>query len=944
MRRFHFVPALTFLLLALGASSAPAQEKGSISGRVADQRTKHAIAFANVAVAGAQRGGLTDSEGQYLITGVPLGTYELTVRFLGYRPESRAGVTVRAGRPVVVNFELSEIVVQQEKAIEVTAERRLVEVKQGTTIRSVNANEIRNLPVQTIGDVLQRQAGISTEGDQIHIRGGRADETVFVINGVTNRDLVTGQSTAGQINARSVAEVNVATGAYDVRYGNALSGVVEVKLKEGGDGLSGGMTTTGGSYGGRAFQLVVGGPDPVWSPLLRAVGLPGKMTSILDVSGSLYDTRYRYLSPVKNDFYSNTIEPIFVPSAPYRLKSGYEDSFLGRRFHYGDMFSPSADNRWALRYGLTWKPNVRDKWAFDFSKRIAIDQGFSRTFITARGDQGDPTYPWSWAHRIDHSPTIFEDNVQSSVSWRRSLDVTGFTELHFSRYFFAQRQDVMGKMWWDFKGDTCLYKAPDDLVFPRGDPRRSDYFYDTGDNNTWQDRRTTTYQLQGNYLQRFKRHEVELGFDHQAQSVQYVTIEDPWIEDKNRLGGSHDVWAVHPWVGNLYARDRLDYEGFTGNVGIRADYWFLGREAESAIADPTNPNLTPETREKFYDETRSFFGRRYKLKLSPRVIVAHPITQNSSFFFNYGQFTQNPSYRYVYSRLTSVSSESFPLLGNPNLNPQVSVNYELGAKHMFLPTAAANLTFFVKDTYDYPTATLFAGGEAAAGEVPKPIFVYLNGHFARALGFELEIEKRRSRYWSGKIVYTYQQTKGKSSDANEQKVVQESGGDASDTRLSETFVSWNRPHKLSVVFDARFDKTVSRSWLRHSGLNLYIQGYSGRAYTPQNLVTTQAGEPNSKNGLFQVTTDLRLNRSVYMFSRRLDVSVVGINIFSNHLINRLDPVTGRGRVWGKGSYNPSNPGFPTDPGALAYLKQSTVDDPSNYGDGVQWRFSLDYDF
>ena len=38
------------------------------------------------------------------------------------------------------------------------------------------------------------------------------------------------QSTAGQLNARSVAEVNVATGAYDVRYGNALSGVVEVKL------------------------------------------------------------------------------------------------------------------------------------------------------------------------------------------------------------------------------------------------------------------------------------------------------------------------------------------------------------------------------------------------------------------------------------------------------------------------------------------------------------------------------------------------------------------------------------------------------------------------------------------------------------------------------------------------------------------------------------------
>jgi outer membrane receptor protein involved in Fe transport len=950
-----------FALLAICGSAAFAQVKGSISGRVVDKRTNHAIPFANVALIGAQRGGLTDSEGQFLITGVAPGTYEVSVRFLGYAPASRAGVAVTAGKSVVVNFELSEIVVQEVKTVEVTAERRLVEVKQGTTVRSVTASEIRNLPVQTIGDVLQRQAGVSTDGDQIHIRGGRADETVFVINGVTNRDLVTGQSTAGQINARSVAEVNVATGAYDVRFGNALSGVVEVKLKDGGDELMGGITTTAGSYGGRAVQLVVGGPDLVWSPLLRRAGarVPGKVTSILDFSCSLYDTRYRYLSPAKNDFTSNTIDPIFTPSKYYRLKSSYQDAFFGHRFTYGDMFSPSADNRWALRYGLAWKPNVRDKWAFDFSKRIAIDQGFSRTFITATGDQGDPTYPWQWAHRIDHAPTIFEDNVQTSLSWRRALAASGFTELQFSRYFSAQRQDVMGKMWWDFEADTCLYSQPDDISIElpnRNDysdygafqkdslaiaTKKNDYFFDTGDADVWADRRTTTYQLQGNYQQRFKRHEVELGFDHQAQSVQYVTISDPWIEDKNRLGQSHDVWAVHPWVGNFYARDRLDYEGFTGNVGIRADYWFLGREAEAAIADPTNPNLTPETREKFYDETHSFFGRRYKLKFSPRVIVAHPITQNSSFFFNYGQFTQNPSYRYVYSRLTSVSSESFPLLGNPNLNPQVSVNYELGAKHMFLPTAAANLTFFVKDTYDYPSATLFAGGEAAAGKSPTPVFVYLNGHFARSRGFELELEKRRSHYWSGKIIYTYQQTKGKSSDANEQKVVQENGGNASDTRLSETFVSWNRPHKLAFVFDARFEKTAPLNWLKQTGLNIYVQGYSGRAYTPQNPLTTQAGEPNSKNGPFQVTTDVRLNRSLHLLSRRLDLSVVGVNVFSTHLINRIDPVTGKGRVWGVGSYDPLL--YPSAKNN-AYLKQSAVDDPSNYGDGVQWRFSLDYDF
>src|SRR5258705_1552894 len=228
--------------LALGALHAHAQEKGSITGRVTDKKTGHALPFASVNVVEAKRGVLTDSEGQFVLSGLLPGTYEVRAQFLGYKADSRTGVVVEAGKALTVDFRLEDIVVREEKAIEVTAERRLVDVKQGTTVRSTGAAEIRNLPVQTVSEVLQRQAGVNTENDQIHVRGGRADETVFVVNGVTNRDLVTGQSTAGQLSPRSVAEVNVATGAYDVRYGNALSGIVEGEPKRGSDQLGGGVT------------------------------------------------------------------------------------------------------------------------------------------------------------------------------------------------------------------------------------------------------------------------------------------------------------------------------------------------------------------------------------------------------------------------------------------------------------------------------------------------------------------------------------------------------------------------------------------------------------------------------------------------------------------------------------------------------------------------------
>jgi len=905
------------LFLIVFAGPVLAQERGSVGGRVTDKRTGHALPFASIAVVGAQKGGLTDSEGQFLVGGIPPGTYEIRVQFLGYKPESRPGVVVTAGKTLQMNFTLEDIVVREEKVVEVTAERRLVEVKQGATIRSVNANEIRNMPVVTVGDVLQQQAGITSDADQIHVRGGRADETIFVVNGVTNRDLVTGQSTAGQLNARSVAEVNVATGAYDVRYGNALSGVVEVTLKEGTDRFQGGITSSAGSYGGRGLQGVFSGPDPVWKQLLGRLGmhLPGSMNAILDVSGAAFETRFHNVTD--------------LPGQP-RLHSSYEDQFLGHHFTYGDFFTPSEDNRWAARYGLNWKPTDRDKWSFNFAKRIAIDQGFSRVILNAAGDAGDPAYPWQWAHRIEHAPTFFEDNAQTSLEWRRTLSTTGYTQFQLSRYFFAQRQDVQGKQWGQFV-------EPDDRSLPDS-TQRADFFLDSGDNNIWEDRRTLTYGVQWSLTQRIHRNEIELGIEHEFQSVQELRIEDPWVFDPDGLGGAHDLWRVHPWVGNLFLRDRIEYEGFTANIGLRADYWFLGREAEEALADTANQNVSPTTREQFFNETNSFFGRRYKMKLSPRVIVAHPITENSSFFFNYGQFTQNPSYRYVYSKLTSVSSESFPLLGNPNLNPQVSINYEVGAKHQFMPTAAVNATFFVKDTYDYPVATTF---KRSQGTSLVDIFVYLNGHFARSKGFEVEFEKRRSHYWSGKLSYTFQQTKGKSSDPNEQKVVQDNGGDAAETRLSETFVRWNRPHKLTANLDLRFDQETPRGWglFKQTGVNLYFQGESGRAYTPISLTSTQAAEPFSQNALFQTTLDMRIDRFFKIGDQRFDLSLAATNLFDNRIINRVDRVTGEGRVYGQGEYDPNE--FPD---VNDYVRVSEVDDPSNYGPGRQWRLALDYDF
>src|SRR5437867_12590963 len=69
--------ALTVLLLGLAVVPAHAQDKGSLSGRIVDAKSGHALPFASVTVVETKQGVLTDSEGQYLLGGIPAGTYSV---------------------------------------------------------------------------------------------------------------------------------------------------------------------------------------------------------------------------------------------------------------------------------------------------------------------------------------------------------------------------------------------------------------------------------------------------------------------------------------------------------------------------------------------------------------------------------------------------------------------------------------------------------------------------------------------------------------------------------------------------------------------------------------------------------------------------------------------------------------------------------------------------
>jgi hypothetical protein len=915
----HLLPFLTVASvlagLALSARDSHAQATGRIAGTVLDKRTGRALAFVNVTVPAARVGTLSDSKGEFLIDKVPAGTFELKAQFTGYGPSTTAGVVVTAGQTTRLKITMEEVVVREEETVIVTGERPLVDVKTGGTVRSVKKEDIENQGLRTLTSVIAQQAGVSNEGNLIRVRGGRADETTFMIDGIANRNPISGESTAGSVNARSVAEVNVITSGFSARYGQALSGIVDVKLREGGDKFGGGFSLERGAFWSQNYEAQIGGPDLIQKGL-RGIGVDmgGEASYIVELSALFSNT---YLPNIQDN-----------PGRP-RLKSGYEDHFLGSTFRYSsNFFMPAQENVWRGRLKWSWRPSSTYKTSLSYEKRLAFDQGFNRRALTDIAGQAI-SYPWAWHQRLDHYGTMTEDVNTFAFDLTKTMNANAYQSLKLSRFFTANNYAVNGKNWAD-------YEQPDDLALPPGQDQA--YFVDTGDDNVWSDSWTVSYGIDYRLAANLGRvHKTEFGLTNAFQDVQYITIQDPWVFDPDGLGRDHDLWHVYPTQGALYGQDRLEYEGFIAEGGVRLDYWFPGEQLEDAVADTTNPNVSDATRQAFEEDTGELFGHRVKAVLSPRLTVSHPIEEKAKLFFNFGQFSQFPSYYYVYSKLTSVSSASFPVLGNANLNPEKSVQFEVGAEKLMGEDKALKIALFQKDIYDYPTSVRF---RRTQGTVISDFFVYLNSDFSRARGFELEFEKNRRKYWRYKATYEFAVAKGKSSDPNAAKVVEEGGGDASEQPLSEGYLFWNRPHKFTLNVDFRVPGAGDQPEVfgvtlpRDLGANVFIQAQSGKPYTPTDVDGNATGRIFSKNAATELLVNLRLNKDFKFGDQRLTASLVGENILDWKIVRRVDSSTGDVPKAGEGQYQQ-----PTQ-----FEINGTINNPGNYGPPARWRLGVDYDF
>jgi outer membrane receptor protein involved in Fe transport len=879
----RFALALLYALCVSTVLSAPASAvEGAIRGRVTDGETRDPLIGANVVVKGTYKGAAAGPGGEYVIQGLSEGDYTLEASVIGYKVELHTGVKVVDGQVTHLDFALEPTVLALGQEVVIVGDRPLIEFDVTSSRTTLSSREVERATVTSVDGLLGQQMGVVRDQSELHVRGGRADESLYMVDGLSIKDPLSGYGATLYISKDAVEELSLVTGGFNAEYGQAMSGIIEVKTKDGGEKLSGSASLSSDrplegltdSYGRYDTDLNIGGPEPISEHVLPHLGVdpPGDFRFFVSGHGLVTGT----------DPYLPEAEELYPAES------------------WQEPFAVSEENDWHLLGKLTWRAGPTRKLSVSYDRSLNINQGYFLPRI-----ENSKYFPYEYSKMLDNYNTITQEGILSNLSWTHTLSPRTFYEVTLGRFFTSLHSAVRDKHWTDYEehldNDPVVYIVQDDLDVII---RRGDGFYDAGDAEEWFDYYSDNLRLRGALTSRLgSRHEVKCGLESEYTEMQVIHITSPWVGESG-LGRNHDFYKVYPNSGALFVQDKVTFEGMIANLGLRYDYWFPGEYVEDAIANEDVPTLSEAARERFLDETTELFGHRFKGHLSPRLGVSHPVTDNDMLYFYYGHFSQRPKYWYVYAKLGTQSEATYQLFGNPNLSPTTTVAYELGLNHRFNDDLALELKAYYKDMFDYATAQKFSGEGRYAG---ISYLMYINMDFARSRGIEAKLRQRWGRYFWGTADFAYSIATGKSSTPNDNLLVE--AGVLEEKPLGETYLRWDKPVVMSADFHFQIPRgdhpsVLGLSLPSHWGADAHWELQSGKRYTKLVDIETERYEKEQYSSVSRYWNrlDARLWRSLEAFGASWTLYLEAENIFDYRVATIINPITGR-------AYEPGDP-FP----------------------------------
>lgn len=783
----------TLFFLVSIISNLGAGTTGKVTGIVSDSETNEPLMGVNVYLDGTSLGASTDLDGYFVILNVSAGTYDLKAAYIGYADFTALNLRVNIDLTATINIELQSEILMSEVVV-VEASRPVVIRDVSNSQLNIEAKTIESLPIQNVNQVLTLQAGIQMGTEGILVRGGGANQTVFMVDGFSLNDERSNIPYTA-ISLSSIEELKVQTGGFNAEYGNARSGLVNMMTKDGRrdqynasitfNYMSAGRKQLGpslfseNSYFNRPFMdtdvcwtgTANGGWDENmrkqypnfdgWNAVSENTLTDNDPNNDLTPEGAkqLFEWQRRRQGDIEEpDYY---IDAGFGGPMPFVSKSLGNLRFFVSHTREKEMFIfPLSRDAYSVN-------NTQAKFTSDITDNMKL-------VVTGLYGETHSVSPYSWtttptgrvlrtdgevANLANDASVIYMPDYYSPSSVYRTMVGTQLTHVLSPKTFYEVSLQHMRNQYNTFQAtlrDTAKTYEPVEGYYvdeaPYGywgysssgiDGMSLGGWMNLGRDNSINSTTTLKYDLTTQFN---SENQIKAGInfvynDYNIKSSTQSPSMSTWTRSM--------IYHIFPYRLGIYAQDKLEYQGFVANLGLRLDY--SDANSDMYVLDQYDKNLQSGYGNSLEDivDTKDSKASWY---LSPRLGVSHPITETSKLYFNYGHFRSEASSSYRF-RIQRESSGLVTSMGDPNLEMEKTVAYELGFEKSLYDQVLVKLAGYYKDVSDQPGWIYYQdiNGHVKYNKSD-------NNNYADIRGFEITLSKRTGRWITGFINYTYDVT------------------------------------------------------------------------------------------------------------------------------------------------------------------------------------------